>query len=510
MLEIWRSGRRLSDGASEEFKKTIQRASQEKNLPTWNRTVRNTRSSQTYITCLIDDLQWALTNLGATTNTTIPMKDIETMAIFIHESQSGEDRGYHNVGRVFEVSAVASPIQVLAAFFRNTISHFVDGELSPMQEELLENCFLPNTLQVNPQLYEDKILRMVAEIFGYEPGKDLEPLIYRWRHGMDVFLSAIVAVRFLSPLLSKKHIAELVACLQGSIPFRELVSNPDDKNLPPIEALYHRLSKVNEEHDLDFSDSELELCCQQAADLHNRFLGNFATTNPNTFLDYIWSLLPEQYHKLRRQYLYSLDDFYFAVFDMHNFMGKLRETVNYMSFHEVPPPSEINEFQKLFHKNYDMGTKYLKIRSTGIGIIVAIATLTGGASVPKSFFFGDLRPHERAQTTSLGENLPKMTELPLDCSVQLYEILREGRNTECSFDQRNGPVAAYLYGALGDSGIDAAFQLCTYPMTEKDSWKILHSLPFDLVESIGHAVASVAVPRATAVIDLLTKLSEST
>ena len=82
-LEMWRSGRRLSDGASKEFRKSLEKAAlDERTLPKWDRTVRNCRSSQTFISCLIDDMQWALGNLNAPIN----LIHLEEMAVFVHES----------------------------------------------------------------------------------------------------------------------------------------------------------------------------------------------------------------------------------------------------------------------------------------------------------------------------------------------------------------------------------------------------------------------------------------
>jgi hypothetical protein len=504
MLEEWRSGRRLSDGASLEFRNSLEKKMFQRHLPNWKKTVRNSRGSQTYISCLIDDLQWALTNLDAP----VDMHHLEEMAIFIHESLSTDSQSYDHVGQVFEVSAGSSPIQLLAAFFRDTVNHFVDGQLSPRQERLLQNVFLPYSFKVNPAILEDDMMRMVASVFGYKANEDLEELIFRWRHGMDVFLSAIVAVNFLREKLTRKQLAELLACMEATIPFRR----SDESGELPVEKLYHRLAQVNEEHALGFSEAELELSCQQAADLHNRYLGNFATTSTDShkYLDHLWSILPERYTTLRRHTLYSLDDFYFAVLDMRKFTASYEKIITYATFRGVPPESKIQEFNTLFLRNHHLGLEYLKIRALGLGTIVAFATLTGGAHVPKSLFFGDTQPNRNAQMSCLADGLPELESIASDCNPQVYHILSKGRGADTTFDHRNAPVAAFVYGTLGETGVATTFENCVHPMTAESSWTLLESLPNDLVGTVGRAIANVAMSRAGLMNEILGELAERT
>jgi hypothetical protein len=500
-LEEWRSDRRLSAGASVQVRNSLEKQMSERHLKDWKKKVRNSRGSQTYISCLIEDLEWALTNLDAP----VDMHHLEEMAIFIHQSLSGDSRGYHNVGLVFELSAGSSPIQLLAAFFRDTVDHFIDGQLSPRQEQLLQNVFLPSSFKLNPAVFEDDMMLILTRVFGYEANADLKELTLHWRHGLDVFLSAILAVNFLRERLTRKQLTELMACMEATIPFRE--REPDEPDEVPVDKLYYRLVQVNEEHALGFSEAELELSCQQAADLHNRYMGNFATPNSHEYLDHLWNLLPEHYASLRRHAMYSLDNFYFAVLDFRKFAASVPE-VMFASFRGIPPELEIQEFQTSFLRNHRLGLDYLKFRTLGLGTIVALATLTGSAHVPKSLFFGDMQPNDKAQMTCLADGLPELESIASDCDPQMYHILSKGRGANTTFDQRNAPVAAFVYGTLGEGGLETAFKHCVYPMTVESSWTLLESLPSHLVETVGHAVASVAMSRAGLVNDILRELAE--
>ena len=578
MLEVWRSGRRLSDGASRTFQRSysqlranstrslastvIQEDSVDeadddgdKALPVWKRTMRNCRSSQTYISCLIDDLQWALMSLNSSRSQ--DLQHLEDMAIFIHDSQSVESRLYHNIARVFEVTGGASPIQLLAAFFRDTVHHFIDGEITTLvlqkMASLQRHAFVPDTFQVNPDLFRQhddveqddaqsasattassssinktmKLTRMVVKLFGYQPNLDLESF-YQWKHGMDVFLSCLVAVQYLQDSLSLKQLAELITCLEGTIHFRP--SDPTTGHTA-IEQLFHRLTAVNSEYMLELSDVEMELACQQSADLHNRLLGSFVTHDPRTFLDHTWSLLPEQNINLRKTYLYSLNDFYSAVMNMKDFMVNSKTLVMYSSFRGIPPTWEMEEFQRLFQNNHDLGLAYLSSMLCGVGIIVAFATLTGGADVPKSLFFGDLQSRSssssqgeeidpqlqqgpdgstsvRMNAFCLGDGLPRLLNVADDCKPQIYDILKEGRQGETTFDHRNAPISAYVYGTLGESEQNMVLGHCIYPMTKESSWELLERLPMDLTKAIAREIANVAVSRTHLVYNVLTELAQ--
>ena len=496
-LEEWRSGRRLSTGASLQVRKSLEKQMSLCHLPNWKETDRKVGGSQTYISGLIDDLEWALTNLDAS----VDRHHLEEMANFIYESLSGDWQGYHNVRLLFQISAGSSPIQLLAASFRDTVDRFIDGELWPRHKRLLHNVFLPKTFKLNPALFDDEMMIVVATVFGYEANADLQQLTLNWRQ-MDYFLAAILAVKFLGKILTRKQLTELVACIEASIPFRETGESGE----LPVEKLYHRLVQVNVEHALGFSEAELELSCQQAADLRNRYLGNFATADPANYLDHLWNVLPEMYPGLRRHAMSSLDDFYLAVIGMRKFSALVK--VRFATFRGVPPESEIQEIHTVFNQNLQLGLDYLKYKGLGLGTIVALATLTGSAHVPKSLFFGDMHPNEKGQMTLLA--IPELESIASDCNPQIYHILSKGRGVETTFDHRNAPVAALVYGTLGEAGSDIAFEHCVYPMTVESSWTLLESLPYHLVETISHALASVAISRAELVNDLLRELAERT
>jgi len=483
-LEAYRSHRRLSEGASGEFRRLLRKDS--KHLPIWNRTKRENRSSQTYISCLIDDLSWALKFMEVP----IDWKHVEEMAVFIHETQSSSSRGFHNVEHAFEVTGGASPVQMIAAFFRDTVVHYVDGGINPKQKQLLEGVFIPNTYKICPEFLEDEMFRMVMELFGIRTSESVEDQ-YELDRGMDILLSAIIVVKFLRDYIPKWQLAQIIVCMERTIPFR----GQDDLGRSASDGLYNRLVDVNQSFKLGMPEGELEMTCQMATDLSNRIMGIYAAPDPDKFIAQTWGLLPELYSALRQNSLYSLKDFYFAVWDMHRFVESVDPSI-YDTFRGIPKEAEIIDFQKAFVKNQTVGATYLKLKVVEVATLTALAILTGGADVPKSMFYGDLGLREMP---ALGDTLPQLDPREVarhGCYVEVYDMMYKPRTMEASFDQTNAPIAAYIYGMIGELTLKLVFEKCVHPLTTEGSWDLIELLPFDVVDTIAKEIGHVAPSRA--------------
>jgi hypothetical protein len=496
-LESFRSSRRLSEGASGEFRRLLRKDS--KHLPIWNRTKRENRSSQTYISCLIDDMIWALTFMEAPTD----WKHVEEMAVFIHETQSASSRGFHNVEHAFEVTGGASPVQMIAAFFRDTVVHYMDGGMNPKQNELLEGVFIPNTYELSPEFLEDELFKMVTELFGIRTSESLEHQ-HDLDRGMDILLSAIIVVKFLRDCVPKWQLAQIIVCMERTIPFRA----QDDMGRSASDDLFNRLVDVNQSFKLGMPEPELEMTCQMATDLSNRIMGIYAAPDPDRFIAQTWGLLPELYSALRQNSLYSLKEFYYAVWDMHRFVESVDPSI-YDTFRGIPQEAEIIDFQKAFVKNQQVGTTYLKLKTVEVATLTALAILTGGADIPKSMFYGDMGLHEMS---ALGDTLPQLDPREVGrrgCYVEVYDMMYKPRTMECCFDQTNAPVAAYIYGQIGEQALKLVFEKCVHPLTAEGSWDLLELLPFEVVDTIAKEIGHVAPSRADRLEEMLAELKNN-
>lgn len=483
-LDDLRMSLRVSDGGS----LRISKASRALSFMSARRMLCTTASgTETYITCLIDDLRTSLQELGADPSN----DDLEKWAILIHECLSGDTRKFHSVHHVFEISAGCEPIQLIAAFFRDCISIITDGNLIGGKSVYMEGVFKEGNLLTDTV---DTHLELIMDLFQLAPGTDASHL----GRGLDVFLSAVLCMRVLRHTLNMTQLAQIATCMEATIPFRDNCK----EGKSPLEQLEVRLLKAVQKYQLDMTEHNVVESIQRAADLANRNLGNFATPDAATFLDHTWSLLPEQSVALRRSYLYTVNDFQLAAHSMEVFLANLNTDMIFQSFHGIPDQKEMTHFAYHTQRNLDNGKLYLRAKLLSVCIIGAFATLTGG-DAPMSFFSGDL-PSLNHQSDRLGESFHRFTSEEMDdCNLCVYEILCEGLMMEQSFDTRNSPLSAYIYGILGDSGLIAALEKCTHPMTQQSSKDLLSFLPLDTVELIGRDIAKIAVTRIAAIEELL-------
>ena len=508
-----------------------------------------------YITQLIFEMEHSLLDLKASDLT---ISKLEEMAIFIYESMSISTRNYHSVQHVFDIinhdeRLETNPIAVLSACFHDCIYYHVDGGLTPVQAHLLEGSFETTAPITNDEEDDEEyqeiykffatkreidvdysnnksmmLLQMVETIFGYTPGQHIRVT----GDGLNEFLSAIVAVRMLKDHLSVEILAQIVCCIEATIPFRQANK---DTGRTHMEQLYENMKKARDMYNLQLSDEELVTSVQRACLLSNSDVGNFGTTDRLWFLDNTWSLLPESNESLRNEYVYSVDHFHVALHKMYGFFGFLQPEVVFHEFQGVPAISEMENLTQECRKNLAFGRTYVGAKLVGMSLVSAFAVLTGG-DAPISLFTGDLRSTQRQsghrkskkqkaanhlqlsgpiQAAAFLKNkhknyhdaLQPPTESLENCDTGVYEILAEGRRSESSFDTKRSPWSALLYGYLGEEGLNQILQEQTlYPMTEERAWNLLRALPLEPVRFICKSISQQAISRAEKLCEILTQL----
>mmetsp|Transcript_15234 Transcript_15234/g.21226 ORF Transcript_15234/g.21226 Transcript_15234/m.21226 type:complete len:522 (-) Transcript_15234:512-2077(-) len=456
------------------------------------------RNQLTYISRLIVGLQENLQKLGASTT----KSNLEKWAIFIHESMSISSRNYHSVQHVFDISKDSKdPLLIISAYFHDVIYYHVDGCLSPIQEQYLKGVFVvqeegSNKILLNPvNPTEDLLLAIVEGIFGFSSGQELTPMT-----GLNEFLSAVIAVRVLEATLEIQHLVAIAVCIEATIPFRA-----DNDQGTCSERLFAKVSKTNETLQLNLSEEFCIESVQRSVRLSNRDVGNFSSQDRVWFLDNTWSLLPETNEKLRHQFLYTVKEFQFAVFKMSGFFGFVKPDVVFCQFKSVPNDEEFDTKIRQCTRNLQVGKKYIEAKLLSSSILMAFAELTGG-DAPMSLFMGDL-PSRQHASIRLVDSLPQ--EIPSDESLldmDVYNILAHGRAQETSFDIKQSPLAAFLYGHLGDKGLAHALDRKVYPMGHDEAMDLLRAVPKDTLQIVADNMAKVAVSRRLKVKNILEKV----
>jgi hypothetical protein len=91
----------------------------------------------------------------------------------------------------------------------------------------------------------------------------------------------------------------------------------------------------------------------------------------------------------------------------------------------------------------------------------------------------------------------------------VYNILAHGRRTETSFDIRQSPLAAYIYGCMGDEAlIQVAKTNKMYPIEKENSLKLLACLPREVIKNVAANMAKVALSRSALIRDVVKNLPD--
>jgi len=463
----------------------------------------STFAGHTSLDKLIKVFQSSLEALEVKPNDT----DLEKWACIVHECMSGNGRNFHSVKHVFDISVDAEPLQTLSAMFHDCIYYNVDGGLSFTMKEMLKgiivedkmSCGTCNVRLVDVDAHDDILLAIATSIFGFKSHQTLLPFA-----GLNEFLSAMLACRELEKSLTLKQLVRIVVCIEATIPFRK-----EEEGKSASEAQYDRLILTNNKFDLNFTEQEAIYAIKMATDLGNRDVGNFTTSDTAHFLDNTWKLLPESNEHLRESSTYTMFEYQLALTNMEGFFNFLDPTTVYHSFRGMPLPQIMSCMEKKAEMNICAARCYLGAKLVGIAVLSSLAVLTGG-DIPIAMFMGDLpgQEDEDRNLFHLGEILNRECPDPrrigefVELDEEIFNILRVGRKNASKFDLTNSPIAAFLYGIIGDKGMQLSKKYVTYPMTVENSPKFLQTLPPKAVATIAYLCAQFAQTRKPKLVDI--------
>ena len=277
---------------------------------------------------------------------------LQNTSLLIVGSMAHEHRVYHRFHHIIDVvdglerKKQADPITVLAALFHDVVYAHVDGALSNDQSRILtmeRGTIIQNTptgyqLAPGDAAEQDTLLQMVASIFGVTEGQTLS----------NEFLSAVVAVRQLESALPRSTLARIAACIEATIPFRNDMA----------QRLYQNLRHANEQFQLNLSELELVRTVQQAVQLANEDVANFAY-DFDSFIGQTMSLLPETNPALRSISPSALD-WIVALEKMSKFFDFLQSQRIFHQFQNVPLTAELVRQQQAAATNMAEARIYLQ------------------------------------------------------------------------------------------------------------------------------------------------------
>jgi len=357
-----------------------------------------------------------------------------------------EARQFHTPEHVLHLANASDPIQSLAALFHDIVYYQVDRGFSPE----IYGCIAPYILEVESELWliaaqdpDDRLFRMTMDMFEVSPGQKLST-----QAGSNEFLSALVMTKRLEKLVPEKILLQIIAYIEATIPFR----GKDAQDTGPFERLARRLRNVSQTFQISMRESEISDTICGAVTFANCDVDSFAEKDVSVFLDGTWRLLPETNVALRSGRVYSIKDYRHALQTMGNFLAHLNPENVFHQYMGTPSEADFRQMVKLAYQNIATAREYLSIKLLAIAVIEALADLTGG-DAPLSLFTGDILLngegiHRYEKYLVPGNNL-----VTQDRSSVIYKLLESGRAVDAYFDNRNSPLALFLYSQLAHEEI---------------------------------------------------------
>ncbi|XGV95557.1 MAG: hypothetical protein ACAF41_22790 [Leptolyngbya sp. BL-A-14] len=401
---------------------------------------RDWESGQDQQRCLAK-LLWAVQELGGDAD---PGRLSKTAELVI-QTMTGPWRFFHTPEHIFEVGESGDAIEVLAALFHDLVYVQVDqgvsvnisGYISAFVKEITGQLVIRD----RSELPNDPMFEMVAQLFGFVPEEVLKPAA-----GQNEFLSALIAAKSLEHSLAASQIAQVVACIEATIPFR---SNTES-GLSPSERLYARLQQVNTAMDFGWDEEQVSYVVRRSVRLANRDVENFAYPSAADFLDNTWNLLPETNHDLTNANSYTVSGYRISLQKMEGFMYFLKPELVFQTFESEPPVEAYQQLIARTQRNLEVARLYLGSKLLSIAVIEALSQRLG-RDIPLATMMGEL-PSQGRSVAQLENFLPyvTMTATPNnDIEEDVLSLVEKGRGQASSYDIKNSPVATYMIKSIG-------------------------------------------------------------
>lgn len=383
---------------------------------------------------IVNALWRALHDLGSNAK----LADIERWGFSIHMTLSALGREYHNHDHVVDLLADGDPLEVIAALYHDAVYIQVDQGLPySMKAELgLVLAHEGEGWRILPAAAG--LAGETLAVFGRKVGD-----IVTGASGLNELASALVASIQLAGSLTREQRIAISACIEQTIPFRS----------DPVTPLHDRLVLLGLDGDA------LDVTMRRAVRLGNRDVDNFADNEPARFLDNTWKLLPESNPVLHSPLVYTVRDYRVAIQKMEGFLASLPAERVFHVWKDEPKPEAYARRVARTTGNLELAVRYLRAKLYAIGIVEAIAEVTGG-DVPVDYFMGAPKVFQaRTDLRRIEQFLPNLSHAR-DLDPPLHKLLAEGRATESSFDTGPSPLSAFLHATVGESevikGLDVA------------------------------------------------------
>ncbi len=408
-------------------------------------------------------------------------EQLEPIADLIIQSMTGPWRSFHTPQHIFQVGEGGDEVEVISALFHDMVYVQVDGginlnmmrSIAPFIREVDQQIILADDVS----LLADSAFKLSLSLFGFQLGQKLHPMA-----GQNEFLSALLAAKVLEGILPLSVIAQVVACIEATIPFRA----PDASGKTCSDTLFESLRRVSQEHGFGWSDEETHALVRRAVRLSNRDVENFASEQATHFLDNTWNLIPETNHDLRRASHYTAKGYRVSLQKMEGFLNFLKAEVVFRQYGSEPSDEHFSLLLSRARRNLEIARLYLGMKLTSIAVLEALS-LRIGREVSVSMMMGE-RPLEGQPSAGLESFLPPV-EQPVASVGEVEEavltILEQGRTVASDYDVRNSPIATFMTKSVGFSVMRQLLVMArAFFKGEVSAEDFLASAPKTLIDSL--------------------------
>ena len=420
-------------------------------------------------------------------------RELEFIAILVYEAMASETREFHDVDHVFDVAGDGHPVEMLAAMFHDVVYFGVDRGFPPRQHPIVSEFVTERggvlTLRPAAEMSE-RIVRLTLEIFGFEAGGRLDP-----HCGQNEVLSALVAARVLSPIISEEAFVQVAAGIEATIPFR----GPDEDGVSCTDRLARRLRATCARHGIGLREDQITRAVQMAVLVANRDVGGFASESTAEFLVGTWELYTENNPQLRFEGLYTIGDYRGSLEKTERFLHGLTPEHIFRSHEGVPNAPELQRITERARHNLEVSVAYLRIKLFAAAYLEALAEASGG-DAPLALFMGDIRRRNedviRMEDHLTPPERRAVRRKSRNDNSEVYQLLVQGRARASSFDTNHSPLSAFLVERLGEDEILRRFPVATDLFEGRlAAEEFLHAQEPDVVSIIAGACAKVAMTR---------------
>jgi len=385
-------------------------------------------------------LKWALDALGA------PDDEIYrvNLATLVVQSMASGRRFFHNFAHVVEVGGRTEPIEMLAGAFHDIVYVQVDSRipfnLTPFLNLVVQE--FDGSIMIRSNLPQTLEVQSVLTLFSFEPGQTLSPA-----QGQNEFLSALVAIKVLEPLLSFPQRLAIAVCIEATIPFRTTDRTVEGgQGLPEVTLV--RLQQLVQRQELNIPSADLVEMVRRAVRVANRDVFSFAQASAAEFLADTWNLLPENNHQLSSGGIYRIKDYRNAMEHTEAFFQRVNFRSIFRQFRGEPSAEVYLQWQKQATRNLTVGRLYLSSKLVAIALIEALAEPFGEQTSLERFMGTLPNENEQAAPRRLEEFLPEpeWSREPLsEIQEEVWLLLSEGRAVSShQADLTNSPLATFL------------------------------------------------------------------